>query len=67
EQLLCVCANLTIVTNEVFSGGADYTGDTQHYLWQLAAVNRALAQRADVVVEVVAGLANVLKGGEMLP
>ena len=53
---------LTIVTNEVFSGGADYAGDTLCYLKALASINRTLAARADLVVEMVCGVPNVLKG-----
>lgn len=56
------CGNLTIVTNEVFSGGADYEGDTLEYMKELAAVNRYIAARADKVVELCAGMPNVLKG-----
>jgi adenosylcobinamide kinase/adenosylcobinamide-phosphate guanylyltransferase len=56
------CAHLTVVTNEVFSGGMDYEGDTLRYLGALARLNRALAARADTVVEVVCGLPNLLKG-----
>ena len=48
---------------EVFSGGADYEGDTLSYLRALAGINRALAARADRVAEVVCGLPNWLKGG----
>ncbi len=44
------CENLIVVSNEVFSGGADYAGDTDHYLKALAQVNNALAARADAVV-----------------
>ena len=62
ERLCARCANLTIVTNEVFSGGKDYEGDTLRYLRVLGWVNRALAARANRVVEVVCGCANVLKG-----
>lgn len=62
ERLCGRCAHLTIVTNEVFSGGCDYEGDTLRYLRELGAVNRALAARADRVVEVVCGCPNVLKG-----
>ena len=62
ERLCARCANLTIVTNEVFSGGKDYEGDTLRYLLALGSVNRALAARANRVVEVVCGCANVLKG-----
>ena len=63
EALLEQCRHLTVVTNEVFSGGMDYQGDTLAYLRELARTNRALAARADRVVEVVCGLPNVLKGG----
>lgn len=62
EHLLARCGHLTVVTNEVFSGGAAYEGDTLFYLQELARVNRALARRADRVVELVCGLPNVLKG-----
>lgn len=60
--LLPACRDLTVVTNEVFSGGADYEGETLAYLRELARINRALAARADVVVEVVCGLPHLLKG-----
>lgn len=62
ERLCAQCAHLTIVTNEVFSGGRDYEGDTLHYLRELGMVNRTLAARADRVMEVVCGCPNVLKG-----
>lgn len=64
EHLLGQCDHLTVVTNEVFSGGAAYAGDTLLYLRELARVNRALARRADRVVELVCGLPNVLKEAE---
>lgn len=56
------CERLIIVSNEVFSGGNRYEGDTDSYLRLLAAVNRMLAARADVVIEVVCGLPQVHKG-----
>lgn len=62
ERLLERCDDLVIVTNEVFSGGTEYEGDTLRYMRELAGINRVLAQRADVVVEVLCGLPNVLKG-----
>ena len=61
-QAIARCQNLTVVTNEVFSGGADYGAGTLAFLRELAALNRELAARADVVAEVVSGLPNVLKG-----
>jgi adenosylcobinamide kinase/adenosylcobinamide-phosphate guanylyltransferase len=62
RSVLSRSRHLTIVTNEVFSGGAGYSEETLHYLRQLARINRTLAQDADHVVEVVAGLPNLLKG-----
>ena len=51
ESLAAQCENLIVVSNEVFSGGADYAGDTDRYLLALAQVNNALAARADAVVK----------------
>lgn len=62
ERLLSRCAHLTVVTNEVCSGGTDYAGDTLAYMRELARINRMLAARADCVAEVVCGLPSVLKG-----
>ncbi len=59
------CLHLTVVTNEVFSGGADYSEETLDYLRLLSESNRQLAQVADRVVEVVAGLPVFLKGEEL--
>lgn len=66
DALLARCGHLTVVTNEVFSGGTAYGEDTLRYLRSLARVNRALAARADTVVEVVCGLPNRLKGESIL-
>ena len=41
----------------------EYKGDTLNYIRSLAALNRALAVRADRVIEVVCGLPCFLKGG----
>ena len=62
-RLADLCRDLVVVTNEVFSGGSNYEGDTLGYLRELAAANRALAARADRVVELTAGLPNWLKDG----
>ena len=62
RSLLTRCGNLILVTNEVFSGGTDYAGETEDYLAELAWLNRTLAAEADTVAEVVCGLPNVLKG-----
>ena len=62
-RLAAQCEHLVVVSNEVFSGGADYAGDTNRYLKALAQVNNALAARADAVVRVVCGIPVYYKGG----
>ncbi|MBQ9686107.1 MAG: bifunctional adenosylcobinamide kinase/adenosylcobinamide-phosphate guanylyltransferase [Oscillospiraceae bacterium] len=62
ETLEARCGNLTIVSNEIFSGGSDYAGETLRFMKALADLNREIARRADCVVEMVCGLPNVLKG-----
>ena len=52
------------MTNEVFSGGKEYEGETLTYLRLLAMLNRKLAAGADLVVEVVCGLPDILKGAQ---
>ena len=64
DALAAQCENLVIVSNEVFSGSADYAGDTDRYLLALAQVNNALAARADAVVRVVCGVPVYYKGVE---
>lgn len=66
ERLAAGCDHLIVVSNEVFSGGADYAGDTDQYLLALAQVNNAFAARADNVCRVVCGLPVYYKGGEKL-
>lgn len=62
EDLANTCKNLTVVTNEVFSGGQGYDADTIRYLKTLARINRRLAAKADLVIEVSCGLPDVWKG-----
>lgn len=62
DALLAQCADLVVVSNEVFTGGTDYADGTEDYLRLVAGVNRALAQRADRVCEVVCGLPRYYKG-----
>ena len=62
RYLVNCTSNLTVVSNELFSGGAAYAGDTLRYLAVLARANRLLAARADLVVEVVCGLPDIWKG-----
>ena len=62
NSVLSQCRELVVVSNEVFSGGCDYEGDTLRYLRVLAKVNRSLAARADRVAEIVCGQAVYYKG-----
>ena len=62
EVLRAQCEELILVTNEVFSGGTAYAGDTERYLRVLAKINNAAAQRADTVVRVVCGIPVYYKG-----
>ena len=64
ENIASQCEDLVIVSNEVFSGGADYAGDTDQYLLALAQINNAVAARADNVCRVVCGIPVYYKGGE---
>ena len=64
DSLAAQCENLIVVSNEVFSGGVDYAGDTGRYLMALARVNNAFAARADRVVRVVCGIPVYYKGVE---
>ena len=64
DLLATQCENLIVVSNEVFSGGTDYAGDTDQYLRALAQVNNAFAARADAVVRVVCGIPVCYKGGK---
>ena len=63
DRVAAQCEHLVVVSNEVFSGGANYAGDTDRYLKALAQVNNALAARADAVVRVVCGIPVYYKGG----
>lgn len=61
-QLLCRQSNhVVIVSNTVFEDGVLYDAATQGYLEVLGKLNQMLAQSADEVVEVVAGIPVILK------
>ena len=62
EALRAQCEELILVSNEVFSGGTAYAGDTERYLRTLAKINNAAPQRADTVVRVVCGIPVYYKG-----
>jgi len=56
------CTHLVVVSNEITSDGIEYDPSTQAFLALLGELDRKLARRADLVVEVVCGLPLVLKG-----
>ena len=60
------CETLVVVTDEIFSDGLDYPSETARYIAHLAALNRALAARAEAVYESVCGILLPLKGEEMI-
>ena len=62
NALLSRRGHLTVVTNEICSGGVDYDESTLSYMQELAQINRALAAKADRVVEVACGLPYFWKG-----
>lgn len=61
ERLKGQCANLIVVTNEVFSDGAVFDEWTTQYLECLGSINCAMARMADCVAEVVYGIPVILK------
>ena len=50
-----------MVTDDVFSGGLSYGGETEEYMKVLGNVNRRLAELAGEVTEVVFGIPVCLK------
>jgi len=62
DHILESCGFLTVVAGEVFSGGSAYLGETLDYLRTLADIDRQIADKADLVVEVVSGVPDILKG-----
>ncbi|MEA5048529.1 MAG: bifunctional adenosylcobinamide kinase/adenosylcobinamide-phosphate guanylyltransferase [Eubacteriales bacterium] len=56
------CETLIVVTNEVGSDGGVYAENTAFYIETLGRINRALAERFDLVVELVCGIPLARKG-----
>jgi len=69
DSILSMCGqegSLIIVTNEVFSDGCIYDKITMEYIRQLGEINRAMADRAGFVVEVIYGIPVYYKKQEEL-
>ena len=64
EVLQNTAALLVIVSNNVGADGISYQGSTALYIKYLAEINRAVAERADKVVECVFGIPVVQKTGK---
>lgn len=64
DSLARRCANLCIITNEVFSDGMRYGADTVLYMRALAEVNIYAARIADTVTEVVCAVPVRIKQAE---
>jgi len=56
------CANLIVVSNNVFADGFCYDAVTNRYIADLGWLHQKIAQQADLVVEVVVGLPVIQKG-----
>ena len=64
KKLKDQCRDVVIVTNEIFSEGILYQGDTALYQEYLGRINQELAKMADQVAEVVYGIPVFHKGEE---
>ena len=64
QQLCSRCEQVIVVTNELFSDGVRYDEGTQRYLAVLGRINCRLAQLADTVYEVAAGIPIRWKGAK---
>jgi len=62
QKLAPQCQELVVVTNDIASAGSDYDPATLAYMQALGKINAVLSQKADRVVELVAGIPIVLKG-----
>ena len=62
DVLVSKCAHVVVVGNEIGADGIAYPDETREYQSILGRVSQALAARADLVVECVAGIPLELKG-----
>ena len=57
--------HLVIVTNQIFEDGIIYEPETMEYIRNLGQINQLLAEMADSVIEVVAGIPIFIKGEKL--
>ena len=65
ENLLRQVDTLIVITNDVGSDNGDYSPETRRYIRALGEINARVAQMADQVFELVAGIPLCLKGGQL--
>ena len=63
QYMMNISEHIVFVTNEVFSDTLLYDEMTIEYLQLLGRINQWLAQKADIVEEVVYGITLQIKGG----
>jgi len=66
QSLKKQCANLIIVTNNVFDDGLLYDKQTTEYMQLLGKVNQRICSDADQVIEVIHGIPLKMKKGDEL-
>ena len=64
ENLRRQTDTLIVITNDVGSDNEDYSEETRRYVRALGEINARVAQMADRVYELVAGIPLCLKGGQ---
>ena len=57
--------HLVIVTNQIFEDGIIYEPETMEYIKNLGQINQCLAEMADSVIEVIAGIPILIKGEKL--
>ena len=62
REVCRIAEHCVIVTNNIFEDGVNYENETADYIQCLGDINRQLAQLADEVIEVAAGVPCVLAG-----
>lgn len=61
DHMLAASKHVVVVSNALFADGREYDPFTRQYLQTLGSLHQQLAQRAGLVVEVVAGLPVIWK------
>lgn len=62
KEIYADLKHLVIVTNNVFEGGLNYSGECLEYMKNLAKINNKLAESADIFIESTVGIPLIYKG-----